>query len=613
DFLQQDGMLALGAKTFSVGLDYTNANWGTGNTFNPRANVTGAGGILAVGGTGQTLAGDLTGGSSATPVMSFGNVHVGDSRVRNYRINNTGGSGALLRGALQTTVNGGNLNDPRLAGAGVTAGNFGPLAPGGNSGNLPVTFNATTAGPLSGQAVRILNNFDNVANQTLSITGTAYRYAAPGAHTPEPVTFGNFHVGHAPQPSRNLTISNTAAADGYSESLNASIGSPTGGVTTNGGSITGLVAGSSNSTALAVGISTATAGAKNGTATISLASNGTGSSGLGTTTLPSQTAQVTGAVYRYASPLLPGGTTVNFGTVHVGETAQRGVSVTNNAATDGFSESLNGAFSASSGDVTGSGVFTALAPGATSAAPVLALNTATAGTKSGTATLALVSNGTGSSGLGNTNLTPQVISVTGQVNHYAQPVFAKVSGPAAFSGGGTAYTVDFGRRTIGEAPPTVTLRLTNAAPAPADTLAGSFAAAAPDFTLTGFGPFSGIGAGQQIGDLVVAIQTDTLGAFSQTVTLNSVSENTGGYSGALTPVVITLQGSVAEAPTLKIARSGSNMILSWPVEEQGWILQRSDNLLDWHPVTEPVVDTPTEHTVTTPRGAHLRMFFRLEK
>ncbi|MCX6879151.1 MAG: choice-of-anchor D domain-containing protein, partial [Verrucomicrobia bacterium] len=290
DFLVLNGNanLVLGTKIFAVGVDYTNANFGTGNTFAPRANVSGAGAINAVGGTGQTLGGNVTGGATATPTLAFGKVRVGDTPTLSYQINNTGASGTRLRGAIQTSVNGGNLTDPRLSGAGVTAGNFGPILPGGNSGSLAVTFTVSDAGPLTGQTVRLLNNFDNVGDQTLSITGGAYRYAAPSAHTPEPVAFGNFHVG-ATAPSQVLTVSNQAPNDTFSESLNASIGGATGGVTTNGGSFTALAPGASNSSSLAVGIGTSSAGSKNGTATLSLTSNGAGSSGLGLTPLPSQT------------------------------------------------------------------------------------------------------------------------------------------------------------------------------------------------------------------------------------------------------------------------------------------------------------------------------------
>ncbi|MCX6880044.1 MAG: choice-of-anchor D domain-containing protein, partial [Verrucomicrobia bacterium] len=368
-----------------------------------------------------------------------------------------------------------------------------------------------------------------------------------------------------------------------------------------------------NSSSLAVGIGTSSAGSKNGTATLSLTSNGAGSSGLGLTPLPSQTVTVTGGVYRLAQPSLPGGTTLNFGIVHVGDVAQQTVKVTNAAAADGFSEALNGSFSGSAGQVTGSGSFTALAPGTSSVAAKVTLDTTTAGAKSGTATLALVSTGAGSSGLANSPLTAQVMTATGQVNHYAAALITQDSGAATLTGGGNAYTVYFGRLTLGEAPPVITLRLTNSAAAPADTLAGSFATAAPDFTLSGFGNFSNVAAGQSRTNLTVALQTDSLGTFSQTITLNGLSQNTGGYSGALGPVIITLIGEVAAVPALKIQLAGANAVVSWPLVERNWVLKRCSDLAVWSVVTEPVIDTATEHTVTTPRRGEPKLFFRLDK
>jgi hypothetical protein len=410
-----------------------------------------------------------------------------------------------------------------------------------------------------------------------------------------------------------LTVSNQAANDTFSESLNAGIGGATGGVTTNGGSFTALPPGSSNGSSLAVGIGTGSAGPKNGTATLTLTSNGAGSSGLGLTPLPAQTVTVTGSVYRLAQPALPAGNSIDFGIVHVGEVAQQTVTVNNTAPADGYSEALNGSFSGSTGQLAGSGSFTALAPGGSAGTAKVTLDTTTAGSKSGTATLALVSNGTGSSGLGNSTLTAQMIAATGQVNHYAAALVSKDSGAATLTGGGNAYTVDFGRRTLGEASPVITLRLTNSAAAPADTLAGSFAAAAPDFTLSGFGSFSNLAAGQSQTNLTVALQTDSLGSFSQTITLNGLSQNTSGYNGALGPVTITLTGEVAVAPALKIQLVGADAVLSWPLAEQDWVLKKGDNLSGWSAVTEPVIDTATEHTVTTPRGGETKLFFRLEK
>ena len=64
-----------------------------------------------------------------------------------------------------------------LSGSGVTAANFGPLAPGASTGSYTVTV--AGAGSLSGQALHIANNFGNVPEQTINITGAAYALASP--------------------------------------------------------------------------------------------------------------------------------------------------------------------------------------------------------------------------------------------------------------------------------------------------------------------------------------------------------------------------------------------------------------------------------------------------
>lgn len=416
--------LNLGVNNFTVGVDYQNGNFGVGNTFNARANVAGTGQINASPGVTQTLGGSVTNEGTATATMAFGNVHVGDSPTLNYQINNAGASGPNLRGAIQTTVGGANLTDARLGGAGVTASNFGPIAAGANSGNRAVTFNATSAGALTNQKVRIVNNFDNVAEQTLEITGAAYRYASPSAHTPEPVNFGIVHVGDVL--SQPLSISNAAANDGFSERLNASIGSPTGSATTNGGTITGLNPGSSNNTNLVVGLSTATAGMKSGTATISLVSSGTGTSGLADTNLPAQTVNITAQVN-------------NFAVANVVK-------------------------------VTGSG-----------------------------------------------NLIP--------------------SGPNQF-------TLDLGFVGVGATDLQTELAVVNTAAGPADTLAGSFGLAAPDFTLSGFDAFGNVAAGSDHDGLLIGLDSATVGDFTGTITLQPRSTNPRPFSMNLAPITINLIGEV---------------------------------------------------------------------
>ncbi|MCX6874733.1 MAG: hypothetical protein NTW21_13135, partial [Verrucomicrobia bacterium] len=129
--------------------------------------------------------------------------------------------------------------------------------------------------------------------------------------------------------------------------------------------------------------------------------------------------------------------------------------------------------------------------------------------------------------------------------------------------------------------------------------------------------FSNVAAGQSRTNLTVALQTDSLGTFSQTITLNGLSQNTGGFNGSLGPVTITLIGEVAGegavAPTLKIQLVGADVVLSWPLAEHGWVLHTSNDISTWSPFTGRVVDTATEHTATIPRGGEFKMFFRLQK
>ena len=70
--------LALGANSITVSSDYTNASSGSGNTFNRRANVTGAGQILAGGNAAQTITGsNVTNGNTANATLTIGNLRVG--------------------------------------------------------------------------------------------------------------------------------------------------------------------------------------------------------------------------------------------------------------------------------------------------------------------------------------------------------------------------------------------------------------------------------------------------------------------------------------------------------------------------------------------------------
>ena len=227
--------LILGANTITVGSDYDNANFGVGNAFNRRANVstTGTGARLLAGGdANQGLSGaGIVNGNTTSPSIVVGNVHVG-ATTYTYNINNTGTTGPALRGAIQNAVNGGNISDARLSGNGVLSSNWGPVAPGG-SVSRDITFTVGAAGvyaPISGQAVSIVNNFENTRSQLLTITSAAgaaaYNLAAAAAVTPNPVNLGNQRVGGTAAGA--LTIANVAPGGSFSERLDAGFGTLTG-------------------------------------------------------------------------------------------------------------------------------------------------------------------------------------------------------------------------------------------------------------------------------------------------------------------------------------------------------------------------------------------------
>ena len=101
--------------------------------------------------------------------------------------------------------------------------------------------------------------------------------------------------------------------------------------------------GAGNSSSLQVDINTASVGAKSGTVSVALTSDGTGTSGLGMTSLPTQTLSIAaGSVYRLAAPNALG--PISLGNVHVGTVAAQALVIANTAANDGWSEALDASF-----------------------------------------------------------------------------------------------------------------------------------------------------------------------------------------------------------------------------------------------------------------------------
>ena len=476
-----------------------------------------------------------------SPLTFSGNHHVGDLvAAQNLSLTNTatadGFSEKLDAGIVTST------------GGAVGTGSVSLLAAGGNNTALQVGLDTSEVGALSGSVtVSLTSNGTGtsglgtfaLAPQVITVNaGSVYRLAAPNA-IGSPVTFsGNYHVGDT-VPAQALTLTNDAANDGFSEHLDAAFNGSTGGATGTG-TISLLAPEDANTTSLLVGLNTSTVGAKSGTVTVGLTSNGAGTSSLGTTALASQVVTVNaGNVFRFAAPGVIG-SSVTLANVHVGDTfGTSALSITNSAANDGFSEGLNAATANLTGDASAAGTITNL-PGTSNAISVGLGNasTGTAGARTGTVDITLVSNGT-ASGLANTALATQPVTVSGAVFNLA-------------AANAITPSVSLGRARVGGTFGTAALSVTNTAAAGAFTeglnatlTASSGAATHNSGAISDLGGGASNSASLAVG-LGGAANTATPGAVSGTVTVGLTSNGTasGLADTALTAQVVSVSGFV---------------------------------------------------------------------
>ena len=528
--LTQNGTLALGSHNVTVSSSYTNANFGSGNSFDNHANVTGSGQILAAGNAALALSGSaVSGGTTTAPALAdFGNVHVGHSVTLYYAIGNSGSTGPSLQGAIQTSVNGGNITDSRLSGTGVTASNFAPLNPGQSTSQYAVTFTGSTAGVLAaGQTIHFASNFDNVPSPTLTLGGgSAYNLASSNTIAPISVVA---HVGDGGgSVGQTLTITNTAPAGAFSEGLDSSFGGFTAGpgntlTPTLSGSITNLAAGLTDNSSMRVAIGTTTAGVFNGTVTVDQASNGAGTSGLGIAPLPSQqvaaSGSVTAGVFNYATPTINTPQPIDFGNVRVsGTVANQTISISNTAPVSQYTEFLNGSVVSAPAPFTASGSFSGLAAGAPANTSIsVGMNTGSAGHQSGNVVLGFVSDGTSIANDGtSTPLQNQNVQLQGNVYQAAKAALLPT-------------TVDLGTVRSGTLINTG-LAISNVAPLTGgytETLGASFGAVSSG--LLGTGSLTSLGAGAPASSaLSVQYIAAAAGAYSGSASVNFNTEAING-------------------------------------------------------------------------------------
>ena len=132
------------------------------------------------------------------------------------------------------------------------------------------------------------------------------------------------------------------------------------------------------------------------------------------------------------------------------------------------------------------------------------------------------------------------------VDNFAVAALAEASGGGTFTRNGNNYTLDLGTLAQGSGPVSIDLNALNTATGPADALAGSFQLSGPSvFAATGFGGFSGLGAGASIGIGTITLDTGTAGTFQETLTFDPTGSNASGYMAALAPETLTVTAVVA--------------------------------------------------------------------
>jgi hypothetical protein len=551
DILNHNGTnLNLGANDILVRDYYANANFGFGNSFNPRANVTGTGQILAEPGYTQQLTGDVTDGATASPTMNLGVVRIGQPGVtKSYNIV-FGSPGPNVTGAVMSNnaTFGASITNSQLTGNGVVASDFSAVA-GSNLNNYEVTLTGQAGGQgaLSAQTVAIVNNFDNIQEQVLTLNGEVWQPAVPNISPPGPINLGNFHVTDAA--STLLSIANNAPISAFSENLIAAVTGSTGDANFSGGPSVNVAPGAANNT-IGVGINTNTGGAKIGTVTFSRKS--TGATGLSDLDLGDQVITVSAGVYRFASPVVGN---LNLGDRHVGQAAAGNLNVQNTAVADSFSESLGVAIFGSSGDVSSAtGGPATIAPGANSGTALnVALNTATAGPKAGMVTYELTSIAN-ASGLSDTPLGQQSANVSATVYNLAVGQLT------------TMTPIDFGIVHVGDNPAAVALSIKNNAPAGQYSENLNVSTGPHGIGVTGGGSINGLAPQATDGSsLTVDIATASVGLINANFVVNYTSDGTGINSLGQTilssaNVPVTAQvNNFAVADVVKLSGNGTFM------------------------------------------------------
>ena len=473
---------------------------------------------------------NLAGGSAGTPV-TVANQRVNGTNTVALTVSNTATAGSFSED-LNASV--GSVSGP-VVGSGAVSG----LLAGASSGGINVGVATGSAGAKTGTvnlaytSTGTVNGVGNglgqtsVGSQAVTVSGNVYQ-AASGQLVGNTLNFGTLQVGQ--QVSQSLVVRNTASGPaGFVEDLNASFGAAGNGQISGSGSLSGITAGSNSTAAngtMTVTVTGSTAGALNSgiavnyfsAGTVNGASNGLGVLGVGSEQFGvNGTISAVGNVINQASPQF-GSTSVNLGAVRVGVASPTATLALTNQATAAPQAALNASIGSNGTPVIATGSVSLLAPGASSNALQVGLNTAVAGNytgaNAGSATVQLVSDASNVGGCApncQLNLAPQTITVSGKVY------------TAAVGQLGTPV-VDFGIVRVGDTVSAKNITVSNTAAVTAlnDTLRATLSGVSGPFT--GGGAASGIAA-QGSGQISVGLNTAGAGVFSSNGSVGFLSQN----------------------------------------------------------------------------------------
>ncbi len=241
----------------------------------------------------------------------------------------------------------------------------------------------------------------------------------------------------------------------------------------------------------------------------------------------------------------------------------------NGAQATALNDVLIGSISAGGAPFSGSGTLGAGlgAQQSSSTALMVNLSTANAGIFSGTANLALASHDPDLSDLA---LTTGPISLSAQVNNYAKLGFLKSSGDGTLSGGGSAFTLDFGTLLQHSTSKLADLAFLNDNPladqAFTDLLSAMIASTTGSgFTLGGTQSVSDLQGGDSQSGFDIGFDPTNLGHFDELLAFNVESIN-NNFDQTIGQVTLTLEGDVVssvpvpEPGTLALVLSGLGML-----------------------------------------------------